>query len=249
MLTRLSTVALATGAIVTLGVAPAFAGGGPGCGNLCVVLGGNHSHPGRPSGGGTGGGGGGGGGGGKAAPIPCPGAVNCNAVGAGNAAPAPLQNIPPYQVAETARAMLGLPVPELHTSPEGKTYVRLKTGLWLQNVSDQTLSASTDPIDGKVATAWAKPKDITWNMGEKSVTCTTPGSVGSTACSYTYQRSSAGQPGAKYAISATITWDIWWTCEGACDGQNQGEFPDPTEARTGNTTLTVGEVQTESRPG
>jgi hypothetical protein len=214
---------------------------------MCVVLGGTHSRPGRPSGGGTGGGGGGGGGG-NAAPMPCPGAVNCNALGAGNA-PAPLQAIPPLQVAETARAMLGLPVPELRTSPEGKTYVRLKTGLWLSNVGQQALSASTAPIDGKVATAWAKLNHITWNMGEKSITCATPGSQGSTACSYTYQRSSAGQPSAKYAISATATWDIWWTCEGACDGQARGEFPDPVETRTGNATLTVGEVQTESRPG
>jgi hypothetical protein len=242
MLTRLSTVSLAAGAIVALGAAPALAGG-PTCGMLCVVGGARHTYPGSPGSGG----GNGGGGGGKAAPIPCPGAVNCNAIGAGPAAPA--QAVPTQELVLLARAELEPPVPTIHTSPEGKTYVQLRTALWL-NPDDYTrVTVSTPRIGDQVVTAIATPESVTWNMGEKSITCHPASGSDQKACSYTYHRSSADQPGGKYAISVTVTWRATWTCEGACQAAG-GDFPEgPTVSRTANATLTVGEVQTESRPG
>ena len=192
-------------------------------------------------------GGGGGGGGGKAAPMPCPGAVNCNAMGAG-ADPAPVQQIPTIDVAYNAENQLQLPAPHVHTSPEGKTYVQLRTGLWV-DPGDFAREEAAAVVPGQTVTAIATPKNITWNMGEDTVTCTTAGGARGTRCSYEYRHSSADQPGGKYAISVTVTWNIYWTCEGdGCDAA-QGTYADPTMSMTTDTTLAVGEVQTESRPG
>ncbi len=249
MLTKLSSAIaiaiLTSGAAVALDAAPAQAGGGGSCGNLCVHVGRNRVTPGRPAGGG--GRGGGRGGGGKAAPMPCPGAVNCNTLGLGNAAPVPIPRIPTIDVAYNARNQLQLPAPHVHTSPAGKTYVQLRTGLWV-DPADFAHEQASAAVPGAVVTAIAEPKSITWNMGESTVTCTTAGSPNGTRCGYSYQRSSANRPNGKYAIAVTVSWDTHWTCQGDCDAAG-GNFPDPVATMTTNATLTVGEVQTESRPG
>jgi hypothetical protein len=177
--------------------------------------------------------------------MPCPGAVNCNAMGAG--APEPVQQIPTIDVAYNAKNQLQLPAPHVHTSPDGKTYVQLRTGLWV-DPGDFGREEAPAVVPGQTVTAIATPKDITWNMGESTVTCQTAGSPRGTRCGYRYKRSSANQPDGKYAISVTVTWNVYWTCEGNCDAPG-GTYAEPTMAMTTNTTLTVGEVQTESRPG
>ena len=40
----------------------------------------------------------------------------------------------------------------------------------------------------------------------------------SPTCGYTYDRSSAGQPGGAYRVTVTITWDITWTGTGGAGG-------------------------------
>lgn len=189
--------------------------------------------------------GGGGGGGGNTAPMPCPGAVNCNALAAGAGAPPP--RIPTIDVAYNAENQLALPAPTVHTSPEGKTYVELRTGLWV-DPGDFGREEAPASVPGQTVTAIATPKSITWNMGESTVTCQTAGGPKDTSCGYTYKRSSADQPGGKYAIAVTATWEVYWTCQGACDAP-QGTYDQPTMSMTTHTTLAVGEVQTESRPG
>jgi hypothetical protein len=159
----------------------------------------------------------------------------------------PPVRIPTVDVAYNARNQLVLPAPHVHTSPAGRTYVQLRTGLWVDR-ADFAREDVAAAVPGQTVTAIATPKNITWNMGEGSVTCQTAGSRRGTSCGYTYQRSSAGQPGGRYAITTTVTWDVYWTCAGACDAPN-GTFDVPTMSMTTNTTLAVGEVQTESRPG
>jgi hypothetical protein len=246
MLTRLSSwlsiAALATSAFAVLSASPALAGAKM-CGGLpCVTAGSNHRQPGSP---GTGGGGNHGG----AAPhpvlIPCPADQLCGDQTLGDVPP--VQRVPTVDVAYQARNKLLLPAPEIHTSPEGKTYVQLRTGLWIAP-GDFGRETAAAQVPGQTVTAIATPKDVTWKMGEGTVTCTTAGSRNGTGCGYTYQRSSANQPGGKYAISATVTWNIYWTCEGVCDAAT-GNFEYPTVSMTSNADLAVGEVQTESRPG
>jgi hypothetical protein len=250
MLTRLcagiSIAVVATGTIVALGSAPASASGPTSCGtpqHPVVCLGSNRSRPARP---GTPGGGGGGGSG-KPAPIPCPPGQQCGALTVG-ADPAP--TIPTIDVAEFARAGLLPPSPTVHTTPAERTYVQLKTGLWIDAAGFRDFSNTAPPVGGQVVTAVAKKKNVTWNMGDGApVVCETAGTPHGTSCGYTYTRSSAARPGRKYAVTVTVTWDIYWTCEGAACTADRGDFPEPTMSRTTNTTLAVGEVQTESRPG
>jgi hypothetical protein len=242
MLTRLSSgisiAILVAGAAVAVDAAPASACNGTGCAN--VHLGYTKTLPGRSARPG------GGGGAARQGPPPCPANTNCNTLGLGAAVPAaPVRTI---DVAYDAHNKLLLPVPHPRTSPRNRSYVQLRTGLWLAPGEFVRVTAPAS-AGGQTVTAIAEPKDVTWNMGKDTVVCDTGGSTRGTACGYTYKRSSAGLPNGKYAISVTITWNVSWTCGGVgCDAEN-GTYPDPTMSTTTNTTLAVGEVQTQSRPG
>lgn len=249
MLTRLSSAIaiaiVATGVIIALDAAPASASQGPGCtrtGCLQPHVTKTYTTSGRP-----GRSNGGGGGGGKVTPPPCPPGNVCGTKTVGNG-PAPAVQVRTIDVAYDARNQLQVPVPHLHTSPRNRTYVQLRTGLWLDrgDYAKETASASAG---GQTVTAIGEPASVTWNMGESSVICHTAGRRGTTKCGYTYQRSSADRPNGKYAISVTVTWNVRWTCTGVgCDAAG-GTYPVPTMSMTSNATLAVGEVQTESRPG
>jgi hypothetical protein len=152
-------------------------------------------------------------------------------------------------VASLARAKLDLPHPTVHTSPPNKTYVQIRTGLWIDQGDFGTFTADAT-AGGTTVRAIASPKYVTWHMGESTVTCDTAGSRSGKTCGYTYQRSSAGQPNGKYAISVTTTWDVSWVCvQGTCDAGRGDWGPNSTMSKTTDTALAVGEVQTESRPG
>ncbi|HEY0540702.1 MAG TPA: hypothetical protein VGD53_20195 [Actinoallomurus sp.] len=247
MLTKLSPAIsiaiLAAGATVALGTTPASAGGGPGTKPGGVINRLTTTTPGRRA---TPGGHGGGGRAGKPAPIPCPAGQVCGALTVGAA---PLAAIPTIELAYEARNRLVLPPPTVHTSPPNRTYVQLRTGLWIDpgDFAEETAAA---PLPGTTVTAIAKPRDVTWNMGEgTTITCKTAGSRNGRSCGYTYPQSSAGRPGGKYPIIVTVTWDVSWTCTGVCDAPAGDWGPDSTMTKETNTSLAVGEVQTESRPG
>ena len=87
-------------------------------------------------------------------------------------------------------------------------------------------------------------RPIVWDMGDAhSVTCANPGtsyrqSLGggaSPTCGYQYSMSSAQQPGAKYTVTATTTWNVTWA-----GGGQSGQL---TVTRSSTTHLGVGELQ------
>jgi hypothetical protein len=245
MLTKLSpaiSIAILTaGATVALDATPAFAlpnGGGPGRKAQVLITTPGKRNVTRPSGGG-------GGGSGKRAAAPCPPTVACLTVNNAVPAAAPVRTI---DVAFQARDQLQLPTPTVNTSPGNRTYVALRTGLWLGD--GEYAQKTTSVTDGATTvTAIGDPQEVTWNMGESTVTCHSRGSRDGKACGYTYERSSAGQPNGRYAITVTITWYVHWTCQGVCDAPAGDWAPNSTMSRASNATLAVGEVQTESRPG
>lgn len=240
MLTRLSAAVAIAAAATFLGAAPASAAG-PGCTQTgCVVahntgtIQGHANGPVRTSGHRRAG----------KAPPPCPPTIPCGSITLGTPATPP--PTPTIDWAYDARNQLQLPVPDIHTAPAPKTYVRLKTGLWVRGAF-ATFRASAG-AGGQRVTAIARPKSVTWNMGENAITCNSAGDPDGNTCSYTYARSSAAQPGGAYQISATVTWEVSWICRGACDATS-GTYPDPTMSMTNTAALAVGEIQTESRPG
>lgn len=150
----------------------------------------------------------------------------------------------PEQVAEIARKRLRLPAPTIAASPSGTQLVRLPTWLWLSG--GWTPAEETASVPGVSVTAVAKPTSVTWSMGDgNTVTCSGPGTAfrvgtdpksGSPDCGHTYRRSSAGEPGQAFAVSATVHWTVTWSGAGQA-----GTFPGLTT--TNSTSFRVAESQ------
>jgi hypothetical protein len=194
----------------------------------------------------TAGGGGSGGNSGPVQPPPPEGLTENEAQGyvpvdTGGAPRAAVTTTNDWGAAATSSA--DLPVPTVHTAPDGKTYVRIRTSLWVEGFN----TVSTDPIgDGdQQVRAFAEPESVTFDMGEAQKICDDAGSEDGKTCNYTYKRSSASHPGGKYQITATITWNLFWTCDGTgCDAQRGGL---ETMTRTSPPTpLIVSEIQTNT---
>ncbi|MFC6934211.1 hypothetical protein ACFQHO_30285 [Actinomadura yumaensis] len=166
--------------------------------------------------------------------VPVPGAQD----------PPPAPAVPTITLAQRARSELQVPTPVVHTAPNGKTYVRVRTSLWV----DGFVTKSTTPftVDGQTIQATAEPDKVVWNLGETTADCDDGGSKEGKSCNYTYRRSSAQQPGGSYKITATVIWNVSWTCEGAaCD--DDGGALGTMQMTSAPTPLTVGEIQTNSR--
>jgi hypothetical protein len=142
-----------------------------------------------------------------------------------------------------AQADAEFPMPTVHTAPADKTFVRLRTTLWVdgfQNVQTEPITVGAQTIQ-----LTAKPKSVTWDMGEKKFVCADAGTKDGKTCNYTYKRSSASEPGGSYKITATITWEVGWTCTGDdCDSAG-GALPD-NPLTSAPTPLVVGEIQTNT---
>jgi hypothetical protein len=141
-------------------------------------------------------------------------------------------------VVQMARDAIALPAPRPHTSPSRRTWVRLRTFLWLEGSTWQPSTASVS-VDGQTVTMTGRPTHVVWSMGEGTVTCQGPGSRNSAACSYRYNRS-APNP---YDVTATVYYSVSWTCSGACDTRSGGFDPLPA---TSHLLLSVGEIQTSA---
>jgi hypothetical protein len=150
-------------------------------------------------------------------------------------------------LAWNARGLIQPPAPQIHWSPEPRTYVRLRTGLWVDPADFQPLQSDPPVVaGGQTVIAYATPKRAEWNLVETTIVCRDGGTPHGTSCGYTYQHSSANQTDGKYQISATIVWGVTWTCTGNCD-QAGGTLADLR--MTSTTQLPVDEIQTESQPG
>lgn len=161
-------------------------------------------------------------------------------------APPPVQQVPSIDLAMNARDLLGLPAPNIHWAPQPRTYVQLRTGLWVDQANFARFDKSVT-AGGQTVTAHATPKYVTWDLVETSIQCTNAGSANGTTCGYTYERASASQPDGKYHITATTTWGVTWECAGACDPDAGGALDDIS--MTSAAQLPVDEIQTESQPG
>lgn len=136
----------------------------------------------------------------------------------------------PRELAVQARNRLDLPEPIIGSSPGGEQLVRLPTWLWIAPGSwePRTATAAVPGVSVRVA---ARARKVTWRMGDGStVVCRGPGTrwmsgtsplAPSPSCGHTYRRSSAGQPGNAYPVSATVSWSVAWT-----GGGQSGSFPD-----------------------
>jgi hypothetical protein len=127
--------------------------------------------------------------------------------------------IPRYLAEETVEEM-SLPLAGVAMSPpEGSDHlVNLASWLWVDNWQPVTTSAT---LRGVTVTVTATPDSVTWDMGagDPPVVCgpgraydpSVPDEEQSTDCSYTYRRSSFGEPNERFRGAATMRWSIAWT--------------------------------------
>ena len=198
------------------------------------------------SGGGSGGGGGGSGGGGSNEIPDLDGDIDGGGVpevrdGEGGSEQEPL---PTIYWAEAARSRANIPVPVVHTAPNDKTYVGLRTGLWVDNFH----SVETPRIGDGDQRVWAvaTPKHVVWSLGDKTITCDGAGSPTSLECSHIYRRASTSVPGGVYKITATIVWGVEWYCVGSDCDDNYGTLDDLSMISVPHP-FAVSEIQTNTR--
>lgn len=152
----------------------------------------------------------------------------------------------PEVLRDRAAARIVLPEPSLGSNPDfAETFavVNLETWLW---VTDPWQSLTESETEGFVTVeVFAEPRSVTWDFAAGgSAVCTGPGIEWSPAahdagtyCAHTFTSSSADQPDAAYASTATTAWVFTW----AINGVDQGEFG-TTTASTGFS-IQVGEIQ------
>ena len=142
---------------------------------------------------------------------------------------------------------LQLPTPTLDFNPPTDQVVHVESWLWIDDAlwREHTKSVSAG---GVTVTASAQPTRVIWDMGNGDVVvCNDPGTPydtsrpaaeQSTTCSYTYEHTSAGQPGDAYQVTATVEWQVSWTVTGAPGG---GALP--TLSTSSATSVRVAEMQ------
>jgi hypothetical protein len=153
-------------------------------------------------------------------------------------------------LAQQAVSLLRLPKPGIRLNPPAgrMQLVRVPTWLWLDSATYVVKQASVS-VPGMVVTATATPVRVVWRTGDGAVvTCgrgtpwpsgADPGAASPT-CGHTYARSSAGQPGDVFTVSAAVTWRVTWR-----GGGTSGRVPDLIT--TSSVRLSVGQAQTVIR--
>lgn len=151
----------------------------------------------------------------------------------------------PVQLAQRAIERMSLRGPEIRMTIEDPEIAVVGVPVWLWTEvgpttwGPNTVSAS---VPGLSVTATAKARQIEWAMGDgRSQVCANPGtpytagSVTSPTCQHVYEKASVGQPGERFPVTATTTWDVTWS-----GGGQSGAL---TVTRESTATIRVGEVQ------
>jgi hypothetical protein len=138
--------------------------------------------------------------------------------------------VTPQELLQWALAELNVPAPHVQTAPPmgHDALVGLAEWFWVPRWQTRpiTVTVAVGPV---FATVTAVPGSLTFSPGGSlpSVSCPgggtrynpgLPASAQHTACSYTYQQSSAGQPGGAYAASVSVTWTATWVGSGGAGG-------------------------------
>lgn len=128
---------------------------------------------------------------------------------------------PPATLAGRARERITVPAPRIHMNPpvRWEQITQFETWLW---VGKRTWRPVTKRASAgrNWAEATATPVRVEWSMGDgASVVCAgrgtryrkrRPPEAQATDCSHTYTVSSAGQPGDRFPVRATVTWEVTW---------------------------------------
>jgi hypothetical protein len=168
--------------------------------------------------------------------LACGGTIVGDAVWVPDASPANQRlQTSPSTLAQRAASHLRLPAPEPGLNPTPRALVNLPEWFWVPRSSWTTLRQRTQA--GRVwARVLARPTSTTWDPGDGSAsfTCAGPGTpyvksksaeAQRSDCTYTYRRSSAGEPQSGpspndrfFTVTVTTTWSVRWTGAGGAGG-------------------------------
>jgi hypothetical protein len=153
----------------------------------------------------------------------------------------------PAVLAAQAINQLGIRGPQVGIAPDpaGSGLVGLPVWLWTV-VGPQTWGpiSATAAVPGVSVTATARAQRIVWNMGDgHSVSCDNPGTpylaeygdAMSPTCGYRYLVESDDQPGGRFTVTATTTWQVDWA--------GGGESGTVTVTRASTTTVEINELK------
>lgn len=126
--------------------------------------------------------------------------------------------ITPRQLAQYARSQLRFPPLRLATAPpRGKDgLVGLAEWFWVPARDWGTIRTGVARAGPVWAQVTAKPVSLSYDPGGglAPASCAGPGTPyrrgARTSCSFTYQQSSATQPGGRYSVTVTSTWQVSW---------------------------------------
>jgi len=152
----------------------------------------------------------------------------------------------PSQVALDALASVSIQAPPVRTNPsaDGRLYVQVPTWLWVD--PDWWRPYEATARAGRVwSTVRVTPVATTWTMGDgRTVTCRGPGTEwrpglpeDASTCAHIYRTSSAGSPGGRFAVEATVTFEVSWISNLSAGGTL------PAITRTQTLDVVVGEIQ------
>lgn len=150
------------------------------------------------------------------------------------AAPA-VPAVSPVVLARQAVSHLGLPALSVHMAPpsDADQLVGLASWLWVTGWQPRSASATAGPV---TATVTAAPTEVVWDLAGHQVTCSGAGTAyrpdmpagnQHTSCSYTWTQSSAGAPGGRFPVTATVYWQVTWAAHGAAGGGSLGRVAGP----------------------
>ena len=144
-----------------------------------------------------------------------------------------ISRVDPTELLAAARRRLTLPFPSPHTNPSGAQVVGVPTWLWVDGQSWNQLT-SVAAVPGVSVTVVAQPVRSVWSMGDGShVKCAGAGTpfdsshadpAASSSCSYTYRRSSVGEPDHEFHGLVTVEWHATWSVGGAPGGGDLGSL-------------------------
>jgi hypothetical protein len=166
-------------------------------------------------------------------------------------APAPAPAVDPLVLAQQALSQAVFPTLSIRTNPPADRLV-VNFPVWLSlssGFASVSASASAGPVTSTVS---LMPVSVLWRLGEGgTVTCRGPGVAYDPSrpfdqqvpptCGYQYARSSAGQPGERYTVTATVSYQATWTVTGAAGGGSLGAVD-----RTVSLSVRVGEIEAVS---
>ncbi len=183
-----------------------------------------------------------------AGPAPAPAAA-----AGGPPAPPPPPPVPPAVVAQMAVSQMALKAIEIGIVPKNAPgsvgLVGLPVYMWTADPGPHTTGpiSTTAAAGATVVTATGTLDRVAWTMGDgNTVVCAGSNAVGtpyqtgfgadmSPNCGYRYDRSSEGQPGNAWHVTATSYWTVNWA-----GGGQAGTIPMQFNTATG---IQVGEMQ------